>query len=955
MFSAAEQAPRYRGDSQEDQAMKPLRPVCPNRRFADPQHATGRLRPRSSLWVVLILLWPTAALLVGCTRDDETAAPVGDCPPEYLGTDEDPRNIAWDIPRSCSFDCGDSPCAEPETPYGCPAMGPWASLPHEAGCGCFDGQLPAVSTGQCSASEPSGEALRKAGPQGGQKWVLPDGHLIEPAGIYATLDEQDLEGTFPMSLVPIDGTSLVLSSDGGIRDNALRLLDVSVLASGADPTVAHVRFAKPSSLFYGVVWLPPDTALASGGGDGILYAFNVDTTQLTLSRDEARDIDLGGPTGSSFGDSRWYSSAVAVTADGTRALIGPSTAAKNIQVRSLETSTWGAELGSVGIPGESIFEIARDPYDPNGTTFYATDWDTNRVLEIDGANIDLTRHLPLGKNPEGIAFINERFMAVASSDTDSLTIIDRVVWEEHTVIEVQELAQPYGHGPTLLAYDDARDRLYATLSGVNAVAVFDVTVAGSTATVTAAGRIPTAWWPTAINVQDDGSLVVLAGKGTGTGPDTGFYEWSGGPITRLMHGGVQYVAVPSATELDTMTSTAEQARKLASTAGYPTVSCPSETYDFPVPESPEQGPSEQIKNVVFIIRENKTYDAVFGDLPGTDGDPSLVLAPGLTEQIWPNSRKLAQAYTNFDNFYTDAEQSVQGHIWTAFGRTTDFIERAWLTAWGRGTRAPMAGISDMGKPEEGSIFDVLDRAGVAYANMGEIIGVGQTPADPHYPGLFTAIGKPDTEKACYIAARARVLCDLPPLTYAVMPNDHTFGGDANSPHPGVMIAVNDEATGMVVDALSHSPLWPSTLVIITEDDPQDGGDHVDVHRTLLFMASPWVKRGYLSKGHYDMASVLKLIVTILGVSYPNEQVAQAPLPYDAFTATPDYTPYDYVPRKYGQPCNPAGTEAAAEAKNWDFSEIDDQPGIGRWVWRILHDRRYDRPKPNHQVNPPQDR
>jgi hypothetical protein len=174
-----------------------------------------------------------------------------------------------------------------------------------------------------------------------------------------------------------------------------------------------------------------------------------------------------------------------------------------------------------------------------------------------------------------------------------------------------------------------------------------------------------------------------------------------------------------------------------------------------------------------------------------------------------------------------------------------------------------------------------------------------------------------------------------------MPNDHTFGGDENSPHPGVMIAVNDEATGLVLDAVSHSPMWPDTLVIVTEDDPQDGGDHVDIHRTLLFMASPWTKRGYVSHGHYDMASVHKLIVTILGIPYPNEQVAQAPLPLDAFTSTPDYAPYTYRPRTYDQPCNPAGTKAAAAALDWDFREVDEQPGVGRWAWHILHNGSHD--------------
>ncbi len=905
----------------------------------NPNHSAMR-RIRQSLCLALVSLLMTAASL-GCSSDDETTGPEGGCPAAFAGPNEDAEDLIYEIPRSCSFDCKE--CNEPTTPYACPAMAKWSAVPHAEACGCFDGKPPAVVGGKCTASKPSDQALRKAGKQGDQSWVLPDGHLIAPAGKYASLDEADLEGTFPMTLLPIAGSSLYLSSDGGIRDNVFRLLDVQALMAGTDPTVAHVKFAKPTSLFHGLAWLPPSTALASGGGDGFIYAFDVDTANMKLTRNESLDIDLGGPTSSGFGDARWYSGPIAVVKTGTQLLVGPSVADKKIQIRSLGQADWGTGLGSITVPSQSVFEIALDPFDPAEETAYASLWDSDSIVELNVSSKKVTRTIAVGKNPEGIAFLSEKLMVVASSDLDRLTVIDRSAWTVQGSVDLFEDKQPYGHGPSMLAFDEPRKRLYATLSGVNAVAVFDVAVDSKDAVLVPAGRIPTAWWPTDVKAQDDGSLVILAGKGTGTGADKGDYSFGDGPITRLMHGGVQYV---EPTDLTAMTATAEAARKLAETKGYPEVSCPpGASYDFPVPLSPDEGPSKHIKKVIFIIRENKTYDSIFGDLPGADGDPSLVVSPGEMDSLLPNSRKLALDYTNFDNFYTDAEQSVQGHIWTVFGRTTDFIERAWLTAWGRGTRPPMAGISDQGKPKEGSLFNALDRAGVAYANMGEIIGVGETPLDPRFPGLFTTISKPDIEKSCYIAARARALCDLPPLTYAVLPNDHTNGGSAGAAHPGVMIAVNDEASGVVVDAASHSPMWPETLVIITEDDPQNGGDHVDVHRTPLFMASPWIKRGYVSSGHYDMASVLKLIVTILGVPYPNEQIAQAPLPYDAFTSTPDYTPYDYIARTYDKACNPGGTAAAAAAKEWDMSKVDEQPEMAYWVWRILRHKSYERAAP----------
>ena len=878
-----------------------------------------------------------ALLASGCGDDETTTTPAAACLPGGSG---DPEELQFEIPYSCAYQCV-SDCAEPETPYSCPAMGPWDQVPHADSCGCYTGKGPEVVAGRCAASDPSGEALRKAGDQGGQKWVLPDGHLIQPAGTYATLDEDSLDGTFPMTLLPIEGTSLMLSSDGGLIDNVFRLIDVDALAAGSPPTADYVTFARPTSLFHGIAWLPPDTALASGGGDGFVYAFTVDTAAATMSRDDTRDIDLGGPTSSSAAGARWYSGPIAVAGLGARLVVGPSTSATSIQVRSLEAGSWGQSMGTIAIDGQSVFEIAPDPDDPLGQTVYATVWDGDSVIELNIETLEVTHSLSVGKNPEGIAFLSPTAMVVAASDADTLTVIDRSSWTVHSQAMLTEEGQPVGHGPASLAFDAAASRLYAVLSGVDAVAVFDVLLDGNGATLTPAGRIPTAWWPTDVEVTADGSLVVLAGKGTGTGPDMGDYPYGDGPITELMHGGIQHVPTPSAATLGTMTEAAEEGRLLADTPGYPEVSCPDGDYDFPVPRTPAEGPSDIIEHVIFIVRENKTYDTVFGDLEGADGDPSLVLAPGDMPALFPNARKLAQGFTHFDNFYTDAEQSVQGHIWTVFGRTTDFIERAWLTAWGRGSRNPVAGLTEQGQPEEGGIFHALDRAAVPYANMGEIIGIGATSLDPRYPGLVTSIDKADNEKACYLAIRSRAMCDLPPFNYVVLPNDHTHGGSEGSPHPGVMIAVNDEATGMVVDALSHSPLWPKTLIIVTEDDPQNGADHVDVHRTILMMASPWVKRGYVSSGHYDMASVHKLILTILGVDYPNDEIAQAALPYDAFTSTPDYTPYDYEPRVYDQPCNPGGTRAAKHAEGWDFSEVDDQPGIAYWIWQILHHKSYD--------------
>ena len=263
--------------------------------------------------------------------------------------------------------------------------------------------------------------------------------------------------------------------------------------------------------------------------------------------------------------------------------------------------------------------------------------------------------------------------------------------------------------------------------------------------------------------------------------------------------------------------------------------------------------------------------------------------------MFGNQRKVAKTFTNFDNYYTSAEQSIQGHVWTSFGRSTEFIERTWLVTWGRGFRGlPTAGITTVGRPVEGSIFDWLQREQVMFDNMGEPVGAasddGKTPRnccfDDRYPGKFYAMDKPDTEKGCYIAARARVSCDLKSFSYALHPNDHTSGGAAGRPTPQTYIAVGDEGLGVLLEGLSHSPMWAETLLIVTEDDPQDGGDHIDAHRTPLLMASPWIRHGYVSKGHYDTSSIHKLIAHIFGKPYPQRGRTLASLPLRRFQLDP---------------------------------------------------------------------
>lgn len=881
--------------------------------------------------------------LVGCSSSSEDQPKPNDAGDDALSQDpEDYRQP----PPSCALACGSQEGCEPNG-YECPSMLPWGQLPHASSCKPWDGKYPTPVAGKCKASLPTGAAAKKTGvdPDDMATTILPTGYRAKPAGKSVSLG--DTQGGFASNVLAIDGTDLAVVIDTGIKDHAVRLIDTKAVET--DPTKAIrslVRYGSGENLTHGAIVVagssPTSKRLYVGGGYGTggkLFAFDIDTAKGELVANTADNIPL-----SIAGNGRPMPSGIAVRPDG-KLVVATQGNGGGSKLYIVDRTTKTASAPII-LANNDLFSVFIHPADTIGKYAYVSVWDGDRVDVVDLDAAKVVKSVPVGKSPQAFIAIDARYLALVSSDADIITIFDTLPdgWAKVSETKVVE-ASGYGWAPSGVSYDEKDKRLYVTLAGLNAVAIYDVVTGAGAPTLSLKGMLGTEWWPTAVTFRgSDGALVIVNGKGRGTGANPIAFKPSDGNITQLMKGSVQ--VVPK-TEVDGASKTTIDAlTDLQKLEGASKIDCAGAPNDFPVPGTNKEGPSKQIKKIVFAIKENKTFDAVFGDMPGVEGDPKLVMAPGQMEVLFPNQRKLAKTFSNFDNYYTSAEQSIQGHVWTAYGRTTEFIERTWLVAWGRGIRLPVMGVSQ-GKPVEGSLFNWFQREKVPFDNMGELAGAADDDKklpkncclDSRYPGQFYAQDEPDTRKACYIAARSRVTCDLKPFTYAVMPNDHTAGGAAGQPRVEVYIAVGDEGTGQLVDALSHSPDWAETLVVVTMDDPQDGGDHVDAHRTPLFFAGPWVKRGYVSKGHYDTTSLHKLFAHIYGIAYPNEIVARAALPLDAFTSTPDYTPYDHVKRTVTLACNPKATKYATEAamSQWDFSQPDQAPGIGRQVWEILHD------------------
>jgi YVTN family beta-propeller protein len=829
--------------------------------------------PRFSPLALLVSIGGSL-LGTGCPSDPQPldAAAMSDAPAEDAGTDAGPPPDAG----NCRRDLAD---------------------------------FPSPVAGRCEATLVDPLATLTAGDEDATHFIVPGGERLIRVG-------RNLEvGGFPMRLVEVPGTDLVVVTDGGLRDETLAVVDL------ASMTIRDQEVFTPStgSLFWGLVISGTGATRrvwASGGGGNEILAYDLDVASGALSEVAADHIAL---TGADAG----YVAGLALSGTTLVAAL-----LREQAIAFFDTST-GAELRRVSVERNDF------PYDvvlsPDGARAYVSLWGGSAVAFVDVASGTIEARVTVGKNPEGLALSPDgRDLAVACADSDSVVVIDTTTRTTRSTFHLVGEDADRGSAPASLRFSTDGTRLFVATALDNAVDVLDA----SGATLSRVGRIPTLWHPTDVLPRADGSIAFLTGRGLGTGANT---NPSSDDITELMGGSLSVLdAAPSDTELRDweMEIDANNTRM----SRFVDVSCPGGApYDFPIPQ-PGAGPSTLIRHVVVIVRENKTFDSYMGALDGVNGDASLTLLPAdqLAATI-PNTHAIARQFALADNYYSHAEQSVQGHVWATLGRTTDFVERSWLTTWGRGHwGVPPQATTDLGYPEEGSGFDYLDANGIEISNYGEIVGSRNAPLRRGYPGLFYSY-EPEVEKADFLRDEIHG-CNLRSFTFVVMPNDHTQGLTPDEPTPRSMIADNDEGVGRLIDALSHSSFWPETAIFVIWDDPQDGGDHIDNHRSPLLVVSPWARHGHVSHVLASEASVWRTTQLIFGLTDPHsrEWLDAAPL-YDFFTSTPDYTPYNHVARTFPEELNPSmRTRDAMMSMAYDWSLPDNQPGLSRMLWRHFH-------------------
>jgi YVTN family beta-propeller protein len=527
-----------------------------------------------------------------------------------------------------------------------------------------------------------------------------------------------------------------------------------------------------------------------------------------------------------------------------------------------------------------------------------------------GATITGPREIAVDLHPAALALSPDGSkLYVACSDADVIDVVDT---GSNTVVGRIDVGLPQGRGASPNALAIAPDgTLYASLGAENAVAQIrgDRVIA----------RAPAGWYPTGVAVAGN-FIYVSNGRGEGSRANPDFRpEHRHDPeyVGSAMTGSVRAIAVNS---FDA-TSTSEVSANMPVP-----VATPAQTV------LRADGP---IKHVIYIIKENRTYDQVLGDLPIGDGDPKLAW---FGKEVTPNDHAIAMRFGVFDRTFTDAQVSANGHNWSTAAFANDYVERMWPPNYGgRRKQYDFEDGATASAPGTGYIWDDADKHSVSLRDYGEFV---TDPANPgglyttHMPGL---IGKIDPHSPGFdlkISDEVRIdewqrefkefekNGNLPALIILRLPNDHTAGTYPGALSPQAFVAQNDHALGRVVDIVSHSRYWGSTAILSIEDDSQNGPDHVDDQRTTFYLASPYAAPG-VHHAQYTTSSVLRTIELILGLPPMTIYDALAPPMYDAFTLKPDMRPYDVIgPQIDDAATNSPHAYGAELSKHMDFHDAD---------------------------------
>jgi DNA-binding beta-propeller fold protein YncE len=813
--------------------------------------------------------------------------------------------------------------------------------------------LPAVAgiaLGGALLVSQSGLERRTTGPMPGGGFRVSTGWTIRPAGKQIPLD------TFPMASAMSPDKKFVVIMNAGYNPPSLQVFDVAkqqVIGKVSAPDLwLGLAFTRNGRLLY-----------ASGGSRSEVYEYTFSPegvlaparTFTVTAASERKHTDFLGDLTISPDDRMLY----------VNALFRDEVVVINPQ------------SGRVVEKFKSVRRPYRVLFHPDGKSYFVTSWSDGLLGQYDASNgsrINLTRIGPhatdmmwrdkVTSNEEGEQLSFKARLFVTASNTNRVYVVGVGEQREARVIETINVSltptQPLGMTPSALALSNDLDKLFVVCSDTNAVAVVDVSAAKSRVL----GFVPAGWYPTAARTLPGGELMILNGRGLRSYPNA-----QDGPnpmlrpspshqglratqyVGRLQTGSASIVKAPFDGP-----NIAEQTRATMANTPYrdAMLDTPRTPQGNPVPGRP--GEPSPIRHVIYIVKENRTYDQVLGDLGKGNADPSLCLFP---EKISPNHHKLAREFVLFDNFYVSADVSADGHNWTTAAIAPDYVQKMWPNSYaGRRRHYDYEGQEPAATPPAGYIWSQALQAGLTVRNYAyfatnsakaaptgerQIESVRDPALAPHTNMKYRAFDMdyPDVDRArIFIEDLAGFERDgnMPRLMLVRLGNDHTSGTAAGKITPLSAVADNDYALGMIVEACSRSKFWREMAIFVLEDDAQNGPDHVDSHRSPAFVLSPYTRRPEIDSTFYNTTSMLRTIELILGLRPMTTFDAAAQPMWNAFSASPNAEPYSAEkPRIPLTDRNPATAAGARRSEQMDFSDADriDDDELNDILWAAL--------------------
>jgi len=817
----------------------------------------------------------------------------------------------------------------------------------------------AIGTGPVGSQEAKKNDRARSFPGAGEEgFLLPNGWRLTPAGQQVPLTD------LPLNIIPTpDGKHSFVATSGY---NAHELTAIE-LASGNKVALQTV----PQSWFGLAVEFETGKLYWSGGGEGSVQQFGWTEGQLRpqdapIARPESEDkTKLAG-----FRTGVCLDPKIGILYS---LLILPKGGNKSFAWGDATTDERaGGTISSLvlGKPGTVVsVPCGKRPYDVvlgRNKLLYVSDWADRRVLVVDPETLRTVARIPVGEHPNQMVLHPEDdrlFVACASSN--NVWVIDTSTGTvQETIFTALFPQSPEGSTPDALCLDSEGETLFVANADNNCVAVIDVEAPRRSQIK---GYIPTGWYPTELAVTpDDKRLLVGVGKGNQSKSNrpnqakideahakpqqAGGYRRIPFPhVGTTLSGALSIVDIPSEKELAKYTDQVYR-------------NCPYSDKLLSIVPSPRKtaipakvGDPSPIKYVLYIIKENRTYDQVFSDIPRGNRDDSLLM---FGEQVTPNHHKLANEFVLLDNLYCNGHVSADGHPWSTMAYNTDYIARNWALTYSKRSGIDDDDDGDLTNAPSGYIWDSCKRHGLSYRSYGEYGGRVSQPdgtfrMEGRVPGLVghtsptfglpIAPGKKsrDTDRVDQFLEEFREYektGTVPRFIVMSLGEDHTEGTTVGAPTPQACVASNDLALGRLVEALSQSKIWPELAIFVIEDDAQNGPDHVDAHRTIGLVISPYCRRKSLDSTQYSTVSMLRTMELILGLPPLSQFDAAATPMFESFSDKADLTAYKHEQARIDLDATNTKLAYVAERSNkMDFSEYDriDDFELNEILWRAI--------------------